>query len=65
LTDEVARPERDDHQHQEIRQQRDARGELEDGTVGRARRDVLLLHELDAVGDQLSPAVEGARVHRS
>ena len=39
--------------------------EPEDRAVRGRRDDVLLLHELDAVGDELRPAVEAAGVHRA
>ena len=49
----------------QVGQQRDERREPEHRPVGAGRGDALLLHELDAVGDELSPAVEGAGVHRA
>ena len=61
----LARADRDGEQHQEVRQQGDGRGELEDAAVGVGRDDVLLLRELHAVGDELGPAVEAAGVHRA
>ena len=39
--------------------------EREHAPVGLGRHDVLLLHELDAVADELEPAVEAAGVHRA
>ena len=44
----------------------DDRGrEREHPAVGLRRHDVLLLEELDAVADELEPAVEAAGVHRT
>src|SRR6266516_753283 len=53
------RDERDD-----VWDQHDGRRQREDPGVSRRRNDVLLLDELDAVGDQLGPAVERAGLHR-
>ena len=60
-----ARGDRDGRERDEVRDQRDRRGEPEDPPVGGARGDVLLLHELHAVGDELRPAVVAAGVHRA
>jgi len=43
--------------------ERDRRGEPEDPLVGSRRGDVLLLHELDPIGDQLRPPVEPTGIH--
>src|SRR6266545_676117 len=60
----VLRAQRDEQQRDQVGHQRDDRGHPEDRPVDRTRRHVLLLHELHAVGDELRPAVERARVHR-
>src|SRR3712207_8122345 len=52
-------------QDQQVRQQRHDRRQPEHGTVGVARGDVLLLHELHPVGDELGPAVERSEEHTS
>ncbi len=55
---------RDDDVEQEGRDQHDHRRGGEHPPVGLGRDDVLLLDELDAVADELEPAVEPAGVHR-
>lgn len=55
----------DGEQDQEVREEGHGGGELEDTAVRTRRDDVLLLRELHAVGDELGPAVETARVHRA
>lgn len=59
----VAGADRDGEQHEEVREEGHRGGDLEDAAVGLGRDHVLLLRELDAVGDQLGPAVETTRVH--
>ena len=55
-----------DHEEDEERREHDDRGsEREDPAVGLRRHDVLLLEELHAVADELEPAVEATRVHRT
>ena len=60
-----ARGDRDGRERDEVGDQRHRGGEPEDPPVGGARGDVLLLHELHAVGDELRPAVVAAGVHRA
>ena len=55
----------DHDEHQEGRDHDDRRREREDAPVGLAGHDVFLLDELDAVADELEPAVEAAGVHRT
>ena len=59
----LARADRDGDEDEEVREEGDGGGELEDTAVGAGRDDVFLLRELHAVGDELGPAVEAARVH--
>ena len=60
-----ARAERDRDQRDQVRDERDPGRQPEDRPVRGGRDDVLLLHELHAVGDELQPAVEAAGVHRA
>ena len=63
--DDDARSGRDHDEHEERRHHDDRGRQREDTPVGLLRHDVFLLHELDAVADELVPAVEPARVHRA
>ena len=62
--DDESRAGRDHDEDEERRHHDDRRREREDTPVGLRRHDVFLLHELDAVADELVPAVEPAGVHR-
>ena len=52
-------------EHEERRGHDDERRDGEDAPVGLRRHHVFLLDELDAVAEELEPAVEPARVHRT
>jgi hypothetical protein len=65
LPDQVARPDGDDDEHDEVGHERDTGRQLEHPPVGARRHDRFLLGELHAVGHQLRPAVEAAGVHRA
>ncbi len=55
----------DREEDEEVRQEGDGGGELEDTAVRAGGDDVLLLRELHAVRDELGPAVEATGVHRT
>ena len=59
----LARADRDGEEDEEVREEGDGGGELEDTAVRARGDDVFLLRELHAVRDELGPAVEAARVH--
>ena len=63
--DDEPRARRDHDEHEERRQHDDRGREREHAPVGLGRHDVFLLQELDAVADELVPAVEAAGVHRT
>ena len=55
---------RDGREGDEVGDEGHRRGQAEHPPVGGSGGDVLLLDELDAVGDELGPAVEATGVHR-
>ena len=65
VVDLHARPGGDHDEDQERRHHDDDRREREDAPVGLVGEEVFLLHELDAVTDELEPTVEPAGVHRA